>query len=1265
MEHLRRVGLLLLAVSACSPPTADPCEAVNCGGDGHCASHAGVAECVCNVGFHADALKCVADPASGGGAGATGGGAGATGGGAATTGGGAGVTGGGAATSGGGTGAGACEGNPCAALGRMCTENGGVAVCTCPAGFADFGTGCVALDACAGNPCTQPNQNACLLTADGGAECLCNPGFEAGTGGCQTAQSVCMAPPHTLTGDDAFEPDECPATSPLYAAPMSHTLTAGDVDWVHVSSAPLQILRASITGSGTPLEFDAYESNAATSLGSDRTGLTNPTLLFSPGNALSYLRVRASVGTDQGPYTLSITDAGFDDYANTAATAGTGTEVDGQLDYEGDIDVVNVPVTAGHKYAFYRQYSLNAAMRGDLFAADGVTVLRTATSTSPETQYVHAASTGTLVLTARARVMGTASGYYDFGLADYGVDDHGDTLAEATPLTPSATPASGSLERSDDIDVFTFDVTAGHIFVFTCLPTTSSGSCVISVRDPSGTVVASQSYTGGTALSFLAASTGTYNLSISDYGSFYGDSTYQLEDVPGDDYSATVGTPVVDGGISGRIELAADSDLFTFEGTAGSAYQLTCVSNPVNLCQMTVRDGSGTQLFSDYASSTMRAPTTGTYSVEVHGYGAQLFTYALSVQSAPGDDYGDTLATSTPLTPGTPITGAINFRDDVDSFTIALTAGHVYQASCTGGYQPCALTAYDSTGTVQATGNPTLLVLPSTSATWRFTVSGYQTNSTGAYQLTVVDQGTDDHANTTAGATPLTLGSPSNGNIQYSGDADVFSFAGVAAHIYRASCTPGSANVCNLAVRDASNTVLGQVTGAGATQVLVKAPATGTLTVQVYAYGALGTYALTVTDEGADDFPDTVATAMPITLGTGQPAQINYQGDRDVLAFTTVAGHVHRVTCSTSVSGLCDLVLRNQSNQTVTGTGTTRLFSTTAAESWTVDFGATSTQTGAYSFQVSDLGPDDFPNSSASAPLVTPGGQSGSLQYPGDVDVVRFAVTAGQWYQFNASGVPANFAMTIADGSGVTVKTGTSSAGFLATGSGTYSLAVTSSSATGAWAVTFSSGSDDFPNTISGAPAFAAGATVTGALDYAGDVDVLTFAVTAGRWYTFTTNSAPAGFVTTLRNSSGATISTSGSFLATATETCSVQVSSATATGAWSLTELDGADDAPNLPTGAPALTVGQVRNGRIEYVNDEDWYAVTLSAGTTATISTTATVTMLWYLYNGDGTTQPSGQSGWFTSSATFTPSASGTYYLRVRASGGAPGDYTVVVNQ
>jgi hypothetical protein len=176
---------------------------------------------------------------------------------------------------------------------------------------------------------------------------------------------------------------------------------------------------------------------------------------------------------------------------------------------------------------------------------------------------------------------------------------------------------------------------------------------------------------------------------------------------------------------------------------------------------------------------------------------------------------------------------------------------------------------------------------------------------------------------------------------------------------------------------------------------------------------------------------------------------------------------------------------------------------------------------------------------------------------------------------------------------------------------------------------------------------------------------VLTFAVTAGRWYNFNVLTSPTNFTCAVRDAGGSLVgsATGGvGFLATSTGNFSIAFSSAN-TGAWTVVLSDGIDDAPNTASGAPALTLGVTRNARFEYLGDQDWVSVSLTAGTpyVFTVSSSA-VTVLGYIYNADGTTQPSGQSGFFTSTRNFTPAVSGTFHVRTQPNGGT-GDYTVRV--
>ncbi|MBK7865088.1 MAG: hypothetical protein IPJ65_42125 [Archangiaceae bacterium] len=1142
-------------------------------GAGHCATHAGVAECVCEVGLHAEGLSCVPNAGTGGGSG----GGSAQGGGGAQAGG-----------SGGGSQTGACANNPCAATGKSCTDSNGVATCSCPPGTADFGSGCVMLDACSRGPCTEPSRNVCYVV-DGGASCLCNPGFALDPGGsCMPINAgACTAAPHALPTDDAFEPDECASTSTLYSAPMSHTLTPSDVDWVHAPAAPRQLLKLEVTGSSVPLAVDVFDADAYTAIGADHTGAMNPSFIVAVPNSLAFARISATVGTDTGPYVLTVRDAGFDDYVNVvaAATVITNTGMSGALQYAGDEDVAKVTAYAGHAYGFTIN-SLPASMVCDVLDLDGTTVKKTLDNTLIASQSLTARAkvNGNWALKVKARSAAT-TGTYSLNAYDLGVDDHGDTLADADPATLSATPANGNHERGGDVDVFTFPVVAGRIYRLNC--TSNSGSsvygCMSSMRDASGTVVAQQnsSYSSITTIGAVPTAAETWSVSISSYNySSSGPYTFTLQDLGPDDFGMSTTSPsmltVGAAATNGRLELYGDHDVFGFSAVAGKIYRVSCAATPLAQCQATVKDPSGATVgvpgYSPYPSRDVliKAAVAGTYTADVSANVP--LDYALSVTEMPADDFSDLPASAVALTAGVATPGVVSYQGDLDWFSFS-TVSSTYRLSCTGDSTACAFNVQDPSGNA-IFSDVNNIGFKSTGGVWRFAVTGSGGRGTGSYALTLSDSGPDDHSDVGTGATPLTLGAQVAGNIQYSGDVDVFRVAGIIGHLYQVDCSPtGSAYTCGLTVRDGNGGLVASVGAIGGGSLGFEAASTGSYTIEVRSYAAsyLGGYTLVVADRGPDDWPDSSITAAPVVLGTGYNGAIEVPMDHDAVSFSAVANHVHRLTCNASGSNLCQVTLRNALNQ-VTFSGsptagtTTLVFYVPTAETWTADFSGTGSTTGTYQFQIADVGADDFPNTGAGAVAVAAGTLNGSLQYAGDVDVVAFTVVAGRWYNLNPITLPTGFNITVRDGSG-TVRGNAAGVSFVAGSSGTYTAA------------------------------FSAG------------------------------------------NSS---------------------------TGAWSVMLSEGVDDAPNGSAGAPVLSVGVPRSARYEYNGDEDWYAVTLTSGTTYTLSASG-LPSPGYIYitvlMADGMSSPTGGSTGLAPK-TFTPTTSGTYYLRTQAQNPANiGDYTIRV--
>jgi len=106
------------------------------------------------------------------------------------------------------------------------------------------------------------------------------------------------------------------------------------------------------------------------------------------------------------------------------------------------------------------------------------------------------------------------------GYISYRADDHGDTIGTATPLTGPDISASGVIEKSTDVDMFSFQTGPGTIS-FTVNPAPRSPNLDIYVRlyDGTGNPVASNDGAGLPASLTATVATGTYYLEIGGVGS--------------------------------------------------------------------------------------------------------------------------------------------------------------------------------------------------------------------------------------------------------------------------------------------------------------------------------------------------------------------------------------------------------------------------------------------------------------------------------------------------------------------------------------------------------------------------------------------------------------------------------------------------------------------------------------------------------------------------------------------------------------------------
>ncbi|MFP2927750.1 hypothetical protein ACLESO_21635 [Pyxidicoccus sp. 3LG] len=221
-------------------------------------------------------------------------------------------------------------------------------------------------------------------------------------------------------------------------------------------------------------------------------------------------------------------------------------------------------------------------------------------------------------------------------------DDHGDTLATATPVEPEGR-ASGCLDIDTDQDLFSFCVKAGRIYRFHCFPSSGgyTSSCTVTLLDANGQALPhAKSWTGLHYHSGVVAEQDgvlyarvTYT-PYSDSGRARTYSTYLLDLGP-DDFADTPAQAIlVESGstTTGRLELAGDVDAFALDVVEGRTYRVSCAGLS-SQCNMKVRnpqgqvlDIRGHQLPTGAIVRDLTELPAGRYTVELSTFG--VFPYA-------------------------------------------------------------------------------------------------------------------------------------------------------------------------------------------------------------------------------------------------------------------------------------------------------------------------------------------------------------------------------------------------------------------------------------------------------------------------------------------------------------------------------------------------------------------------------------------------------------------------------------------------------------
>jgi len=313
------------------------------------------------------------------------------------------------------------------------------------------------------------------------------------------------------------------------------------------------------------------------------------------------------------------------------------------------------------------------------------------------------------------------------------------------------------------------------------------------------------------------------------------------------------------------------------------------------------------------------------------------------------------------------------------------------------------------------------------------------------------------------------------------------------------------------------------------------------------------------------------------------------------------------------------------------------------------------------------------------------GQATGTIGVTGENDWFKVNVTAGTDYvfSFGNGGLGANGSLTLYDANGNAVSgVGTgSSIVFEPTTAGTYYVGVNGNNgSTGTYTVLQSTFTPDVTNNTSTTGTLSVGGSASGTLSAGGQQDWFKVSLTAGTGYQFNMASGSTAAQVAIYDATGKLIATGDDndtlngnslfYVATSSGTYYVAASDTHgATGAFSVSAATGTFDAAGNTNTAGTIAVGSSVNGTIAYAGQQEWYKITLTAGTeyvfTGTAASGSSLNPSVKIYDANGNQQAFGytQGGNGSAATSFEATTTGTYYVSAGSVASTTGAFTVSV--
>jgi len=348
-----------------------------------------------------------------------------------------------------------------------------------------------------------------------------------------------------------------------------------------------------------------------------------------------------------------------DDHGDTPLAATPiepdGTLVTGCVEEAGDMDYFLFHATAGRTYRATTSHSTDG-MDSLLYliGRDGQEILSIDDDSAGgvNSRIVWTCSEdGTYFLMVRHAQATLGTGCYGLSIAIALLDDHGDNRLEATPISAGQTIA-GFLEEAGDVDTFVLTIDPGYEYSVSFSAPSADGATLELVVTRNGSAE-----TILTLLSHGSAQTGTLSVPIAET-LFFGVSDPSGQATGG--YTLTVerggyaddhGNSTIDatplsgawGEILGRLEVAGDTDWFTWEARENADYMFVVGPTDGATGLRAAIRGPDAQLLYETATAALgeafeiawSAPQSGTYYLEISssdGIGAYRLSTSATLQ---------------------------------------------------------------------------------------------------------------------------------------------------------------------------------------------------------------------------------------------------------------------------------------------------------------------------------------------------------------------------------------------------------------------------------------------------------------------------------------------------------------------------------------------------------------------------------------------------------------------------------------------------------